>query len=175
MSLVWTVAALCAAGSFGQTDIGSASSAGSVTPNQSLASMTPAKRLQLQEAQLSDQLKKFEAHSRQTSPSSLGLSDSERQSIQNAYDAFRKAGHEISPFDFLATTIALQALPPGNLPNKNATAIRAQLEANGIKNANIALFSEVVGGGGQPPTKSISNQYKNSLNKSRDELRKALK
>jgi hypothetical protein len=175
MSMFFVILALCCVSAHGQTDIGSASSAGAVTSDHSLAPMTPERRLELQEKQLSDQLKKFEAHARQVSPNALGLSDTERQDILKAYDAFRKAGHEISPFDFLATAIALQGVPSTNLPDKNATAVRATLEANGIKNSNITLFAEVVGGGAQPPAKSVSKQYKESLSKAKDELHKALK
>jgi hypothetical protein len=132
--------------------------------------------LDLQEKQLSDQLKKFEAHTRQVSPNALGLSDAERQDILKAYDAFRKAGHEMSPFDFLATSIALQGVQSGNLSDKNATAVRAALEANGLKNSNITPFAAVLGGGGaQPSAKSVSEQYKESLSRAKDELHKALK
>jgi hypothetical protein len=136
--------------------------------------MTPERRLELQEKQLSDQVRKFEAHARQASPNVVGLSDTERQDILKAYDAFRKAGHEMSPFDFLATAIALQGVPSRNLPDKNATAVRATLEANGIKDSNITLFTELVGAGAQPPAKSVSKQYKESLSKAKDELHKAL-
>ena len=80
--------------------------------------MTPDRRLDLQEKQLSDQLKKFEAHTRQVSPNALGLSDAERQDILKAYDAFRKAGHEMSPFDFLATSIALQGCDEEIFPTR---------------------------------------------------------
>jgi hypothetical protein len=176
VSMFFVTFALCCVATYGQTDIGSASSAGGVTSDHSLASMTPDRRLDLQEKQLSDQLKKFEAHTRQVSPNALGLSDTERQDILKAYDAFRKAGHEMSPFDFLATAIALQGVQSGNLSDKNATAVRAALEANGLKNSNITPFAAVLGGGGaQPSAKSVSEQYKESLSRAKDELHRALK
>ena len=82
----------------------------------------------------------------------------------------------MSPFDFLATSIALQGVQSGNLSDKNATAVRAALEANGLKNSNITPFAAVLGGGGaQPSAKSVSEQYKKSLSRAKDELHKALK
>ena len=75
ISMFFVIFALCCVAAYGQTDIGSASSAGGVTSDHSLASMTPDRRLDLQEKQLGDQLKKFEAHTRQVSPNALGLSE----------------------------------------------------------------------------------------------------
>ena len=81
----------------------------------------------------------------------------------------------MSPFDFLAIAIALQGVQSGNLSDKNATAVRAALEANGVKNSNIIPFAAVLGGGAQPSAKSVSKQYKESLSRAKDELHKALK
>jgi hypothetical protein len=173
--IVLLVVILFSIRAYGQTDVGSASSAGAVTTDQPLATLTPTRQVELQERELSTQVEKLEAHALKTSSSRISLMDTDRQNIEKAYDTFRRAGHEMSPFDFLANTIALQAFPQGSLSDKNAQAVRGSLMENGIKNANIMLFSQAMEDGRQLTGKGSAEQYKQALAQAKVELHEALK
>ena len=159
----------------GQTDIGSASSAGGVTSDQSVGTLTPTKRLQLQQQQLDSYLTRLQQKFVQPASQNLApMETADTKGIQDAYAAFRKAGNEISPFDFLAIATTVQKFSPGKLPDKTAEKIRLELESQNITKTNNAMFSELVGPSFLQAPTANAKQYKAELNKTKAELRKDL-
>ena len=118
-----------------QTDIGSAGSAGAVTSDVSPGGLTPNQRLELQRQELKNDLLKLAKQPKGTSQGAAASTPLDRDQLLTAYTTLRTQGHDMSPFNFLATAVALQGQTAGQPTNKDALAVAEALDAVGVRNS----------------------------------------
>lgn len=119
---------------YAQTDIGSQSSAGTVTGNADKATLTRQQRFDRQEAVLRQDLARIPPHV-------LGNADTE--ALAEVYRYLGKSGQSVAPVDFLALTIVIMSRPAQELPSKKYEAIKTSLISAGLV-SQIATTNEAV-------------------------------
>jgi hypothetical protein len=160
----------------GQTDIGSTSGIGSVTPDVPSPSINPGQLV----GTLRDQVDKFQRFARQTKGKELSGEDCKR--IVDAYESLQGKGYQLVPFEFLSRVIAIRSLPAtklpltaAKLPDKYAELIDQALHSKGLRESPIPVFSEMMIQSPAVSSKPIADQYKQNLKTAKSQLSSALK